>query len=163
MALREHHCLRNRFLVASQPVRDLLLCAKYLFVAARVSVDGQPSLLVGSRSGAERRWIEGARSTEPGSLVRRRYSACPVDSCRNVYSVGQPTMSPCGASAACAAHHFVLGTSQEGPSVASTNKYLAQINKSADGGQSDKEEFGPTVSPQLVQSGKGRKASDPGL
>ena len=36
MALWEHHCLRNRFLVASQSVRDLLLCAKYLFVAARV-------------------------------------------------------------------------------------------------------------------------------
>src|SRR5262249_55715938 len=115
MALREHHCLRNRFLVASQPVRDLLLCAKYLFVAARVSVDGQPSLLVGSRSGAERRWIEGARSTEPGSLVRRRYSACPVDSCRNVYSVGQPAMSPCGRQQRkCAAYHFVLGTSREG-------------------------------------------------
>src|SRR6516162_8441957 len=78
--------------VALFPVRDLLLCAKDLFVAARVSVDGQPSLLVGSRSGAERRWVEGARSTEPGSLVRRRYSACPVDSCRNVYSVGQPAL-----------------------------------------------------------------------
>jgi hypothetical protein len=36
MALWEHHCLRNRFLVASQFVRDLLFCAKYLFVAARV-------------------------------------------------------------------------------------------------------------------------------
>jgi hypothetical protein len=35
MALWEHHCLRNRFLVASQPVRDLLLCAKHLFNAAR--------------------------------------------------------------------------------------------------------------------------------
>ena len=33
----------------------------------------------------------------------------------------------------CAAHHFVLGTSQEGPAVASMNKYLAQINKSVDG------------------------------
>src|SRR5215467_12852271 len=55
-------------------------------------VDGQTSLLVGHRSGAERRWIEAARSTEPGSLVRRRYSACPVDSCRNVYSVSQSTM-----------------------------------------------------------------------
>ena len=31
------------------------------------------------------------------------------------------------------------------------------------GGQSDKEGFGPTVSPQLVQSGKGRIASDPAL
>jgi hypothetical protein len=30
----------------------------------------------------------------------------------------------------CAAHHFVLGTSQEGPAMASTNKYLAQMNKS---------------------------------
>ena len=30
-------------------------------------------------------------------------------------------------------------------------------------GQSDKEGFGPTVSPQLVQSGKGRIASDPAL
>jgi hypothetical protein len=29
-------CLRNRFLVASQSVRDLLLCAKQLFVAAMV-------------------------------------------------------------------------------------------------------------------------------
>jgi hypothetical protein len=118
----------NRSLVASQSVRDLLLCAKYLFVAARVSLDGQPSLLVGSRSGAERRWIEGARSTEPSSLVRCRYSACPVDSCRNVYSVGQPTMSPCS-SVSCAAHHFVLGTSQEGLAMASTNKSLAQMSK----------------------------------
>src|SRR5262249_6260597 len=80
------------FLVASAPVRDLLLCAKHLFNAARVAVDGQTSLLVGHRSGAKRCWIEAARSTEPGSLVRRRYSACPVDSCRNVYSVGQPKM-----------------------------------------------------------------------
>src|SRR5215510_8939343 len=54
---------------------------------------GQTSLLVGHRSSAERRWIEAARSTEPGSLVRRRYSACPVDSCGNVYSVGQPKMN----------------------------------------------------------------------
>ena len=30
-------------------------------------------------------------------------------------------------------------------------------------GQSDKEGFGPRVSPQLVQSGKGRIASDPAL
>ena len=30
-------------------------------------------------------------------------------------------------------------------------------------GQSDQEAFGPTVSPQLVQSGKGRIASDPAL
>jgi hypothetical protein len=30
--------------------------------------------------------------------------------------------------------HFVLGTSQEGPAVASTNKSLAQMNKSLDGG-----------------------------
>ena len=29
--------------------------------------------------------------------------------------------------------------------------------------QSDQEAFGPTVSPQLVQSGKGRIASDPAL
>src|SRR5262249_253530 len=29
-------CLRNRFLVASRAVRDLLLCAKHLFVAAMV-------------------------------------------------------------------------------------------------------------------------------
>ena len=28
----------NRFLVASQSVRDLLLCAKYLFVAAMVAI-----------------------------------------------------------------------------------------------------------------------------
>ena len=35
MALWEHHCLRSRFLVASQSVWDLLLCAKYLFIAAR--------------------------------------------------------------------------------------------------------------------------------
>jgi len=41
-------------------------------------------------------------------------------------------MSPYGASAACAAHHFVPGTSQEGPAVVSTNKYLAQMNKSED-------------------------------
>ena len=30
--------LLSRFLVASQPVRDLLLCAKHLFVAARTMV-----------------------------------------------------------------------------------------------------------------------------
>jgi hypothetical protein len=52
---------------------------------------------------------------------------CPVDSCRIVYLVGQPTMSPWGRQ-----HHFVLGTSQEGPAVASTSKSLAQINKSLD-------------------------------
>jgi hypothetical protein len=40
-------------------------------------------------------------------------------------------MSPCGASAACVARHFVLGTSQEVLPVASTTKYLAQKNKSA--------------------------------
>src|SRR6516165_3685455 len=103
-----------------------------------VSVDGQSSLLVGSRSGAERRWVERdqAQSTL-GYFVRRRYSACPVDSCRIVYLVGQPTVTRCGASAACAAHPFVLGTSQEDPAMASTNKSLAQINKSADGGSSD--------------------------
>src|SRR5262249_2623370 len=95
MALREHHCLRNRFLVASQSVRDLLFCAKHLFVAARVSADGQTSLLVGSRSGAKRRWIETFGQSASGSLVRRRYSACPVDSCRIASSVGQPTMTPC--------------------------------------------------------------------
>ena len=124
------HDVFDRFLVASQSVRDLLLCAKYLFIAARVSVDGQPSLLVGSRSGAKRRWIETFDQSASDSFVRRRYSACPIDSCRNVYSVGQPAMSPCGASAAYAAHHFVLGTSQECPAMASTNKFLAQMNKS---------------------------------
>src|SRR5262249_621309 len=36
-----------------------------------------------------------------------------------------------------AAHSFVLGTSQEDPAMASTNKSLAQINKSADGGSNE--------------------------
>ena len=31
-------------------------------------------------------------------------------------------------------HHFVLGTSREGPAVASTSKCLAQMNKSQDVG-----------------------------
>jgi hypothetical protein len=35
----------------------------------------------------------------------------------------------------CAAHHFVLGTSQEGRAMASTNKSLAQMNKSQDVGE----------------------------
>jgi hypothetical protein len=39
----------------------------------------------------------------------------------------------------CAAHHFVLGTSQEGPAMASTNKYLAQMNKSPHGVGATKE------------------------
>src|SRR5262249_17255235 len=85
----------NRSLVGSRPCKDLLFCAKHLFVAARESVDGQTSLLVGYRSGAERRWIEAFGQSASGSFVRRRYSACPVDSCRIVSSVGQPTMSPC--------------------------------------------------------------------
>src|SRR5262249_5416271 len=62
-----------------------------------VSVDGQTSLLVGSRSGAERRWVERNQAqSASGCFVRRRYSACPVDSCRIVYFVGQPTVTPCG-------------------------------------------------------------------
>jgi len=69
--LTQRRTLASRFLVASQPVRDLLLCAKDLFIAAMVSVDGQPSLLVGSRSCAERRWIEQADgSSELGCFVR---------------------------------------------------------------------------------------------
>src|SRR5262249_28208402 len=93
MALWAHHCLWNRFLVASQSVLDLLLCAKYLFVAARISVDGQTSLLVGYRSGAKRCWIErGQAKSAPGYFVRRRYAACPVDSCRSLHCVGQSTM-----------------------------------------------------------------------
>ena len=55
---------------------------------------GQTSLLVGYRSGAKRRWIEAGRGSASGHFVRRRYSACGVDSCRIVYLVGQPTMSP---------------------------------------------------------------------
>src|SRR5262245_19837528 len=37
-----------------------------------------------------------------------------------------------GVASVSAADHFVLGTSQEDPALASTNKYLAQINKSPD-------------------------------
>ena len=55
---------------------------------------GQTSLLVGYRSGAKRRWIEAGRGSASGYFVRRRYSAGGVDSCRIVYLVGQPTMSP---------------------------------------------------------------------
>src|SRR5262249_8198265 len=51
----------------------------------------------------------------------------------------------------CAAHHFVLGTSQEGPAMASTNKSLAQLSKSLDGGTATKK-----GSALCLQSGKGR-------
>src|SRR5262249_29668739 len=70
----------DRFLVASPPVRDLLLFANYLFVAAEIVWHAHKSLIRG--------------------IV--------------------------------AAHHFVLGTSQEGPAMASANKYLAHLNKSTD-------------------------------
>src|SRR5262249_26516589 len=44
------------------------------------------------------------------------------------------------------------------------NKQIFDADEQVPGrGQSDKEGFGPTVSPQLVQSGKGRIASDPAL
>ena len=54
--------------------------------------DGQPSLLVRHRSSAERRWIEAHQASALGSFVDRRYSGCTVDSCRNVFPVGQPKM-----------------------------------------------------------------------
>src|SRR6516225_102755 len=55
---------------------------------------GQTSLLVGPRSSAERRCIEGGQAqSASGYFVRRRYSACSIDSCRIVYFVGQPTMN----------------------------------------------------------------------
>jgi len=41
------------------------------------------------------RWIVGI-----GLFRSSLEFGCPVDSCRSFYSVGQPTMSPCGASAA---------------------------------------------------------------
>src|SRR5262249_53884474 len=44
----------------------------------------------------------------------------------------------------------------------STSKFLAQMTKPRTW-PSDQEAFGPTVSPQLVQSGKGRIASDRAL
>jgi hypothetical protein len=53
---------------------------------------GQSSLLVGHRSGAKGRWIEAHQASALGSFVDRRYSGCTVDSCRNVFPVGQPTM-----------------------------------------------------------------------
>jgi len=60
---------------------------------SRVSVDGQTSILVGYRSGAKRRQVETDQAqSAPGYFVRRRYSACPVDSCRSIHSVGQSTM-----------------------------------------------------------------------
>src|SRR5215475_6049643 len=72
----------------------LLAPRRWWLVESKVRVDGQTSLLVGHRSGAERRWIErGQAYSASGYFARRRYSACPVDSCRNVYSVGQPTMN----------------------------------------------------------------------
>src|ERR1700756_4647177 len=49
----------------------------------------QTSLLVGSRSSAERRRIEADRGSALGCLAGRRYSGCRVGSCRNVSSVGQ--------------------------------------------------------------------------
>src|SRR5215470_9362303 len=54
---------------------------------------GQTSLLVRSRSGAKKRWIERSQAQSAlGCFARRRYSACPVDSCRSVCLVGEPTM-----------------------------------------------------------------------
>jgi hypothetical protein len=52
----------------------------------------QPSLLVGYRSGAERRWIEVYRASALGCFVRCRYSDCGVDRCRSFYIAGQPTV-----------------------------------------------------------------------
>src|SRR5262245_18277591 len=62
-------------------------------VESEVRVDGQTSLLVGHRSGAERRWIErGQAQSASGYYVRRRYSDCGVDSCRSFCLDGQPAM-----------------------------------------------------------------------
>jgi hypothetical protein len=57
------------------------------------AVDGQTSLLVRARSSAESRWVEAYRASELGCFAGCRYFDCGVDNCRNVSSVGQPTMS----------------------------------------------------------------------
>ena len=54
--------------------------------------DEQPSLLARHRSGPERRWVKAPGASALGSFVDRRYSGCSVDCCRNVFSVGQPSM-----------------------------------------------------------------------
>jgi hypothetical protein len=54
---------------------------------------GQTSVLVGSRSGAKRCWIEGSPAEAAlACFARRRCSGCGVDWRRSVSSVGQPTM-----------------------------------------------------------------------
>src|SRR5262249_56210095 len=71
----------------------LLAPRRWWLVESKVRVDGQTSLLVGHRSGAERRWIErGQAQSASGYCVRRRYSDCGVDSCRSFCLVGQPAM-----------------------------------------------------------------------
>jgi hypothetical protein len=63
------------------------------YANSEVSVDGQSSILARPRSGAERRWVEGAQAQSTSDyLARCRYSDCAGDSCWNVFPVGQPAM-----------------------------------------------------------------------
>jgi len=53
---------------------------------------GQTSLLVGSWSSAEGRWVEAYQGSPSGGFGLSRYSDCGVDSCRSFYFIGQPTV-----------------------------------------------------------------------
>jgi len=73
-------------------VRDLLLCAKHLFVAAMVAWQRLKDEPVDTLDLREVR-LSVPKAGLNYASVRRRCSACRVDSCRNVYSVGQSTMN----------------------------------------------------------------------
>ena len=73
-------------------MRDLLLCAKHLFVAAMVAWQRLKDEPVDTLDLREVRLSVPKAGLNYASF-RRRCSACRVDSCRNVYSVGQSTMN----------------------------------------------------------------------
>src|SRR5262249_3223902 len=125
--------LLSRLLVASQPVRDLLLCAKHLFVAAiRNRAEGSRTRLIRhtalrtSRSPPQPPQSPGGHQVQNLDLSQRFR-------CRGLWGVGF--------------NEQIFGADEQ--------------NRGR--GQSDPGMFGPTVSPQLMQSGKGRIASDPAL
>src|SRR5260370_18871360 len=86
--------------MASRSIAGPKTNAAACFLRGNASVDGQTSLLVGYRSCAERRKVErGKAQSGSGYVVRRRCSACSVDSCRSFCFVGQPTMNEAFAAA----------------------------------------------------------------
>src|SRR5260370_15440593 len=86
--------------MASRSIAGPKTNAAACFLRGNASVDVQTSLLVGYRSCAETRKVErGKAQSGSGYVVRRRCSACSVDSCRSFCFVGQPTMNEAFAAA----------------------------------------------------------------